>query len=223
MKLLVVEDTIPLLETLCSALREEGYIVDSAANGDEGLYLIQEHNYDGVILDIMLPGQSGLDILRKARSGKDQTPILLLTARDSVTDRIAGLDLGADDYVTKPFDLQELLARVRAICRRGRGERTTVIRISDVELDTAKRQASRAGSPIDLTSREYAIIETLIQMRGQSVSRNYLYEHLYSEDDSTLSNVLDVYICRLRSKFGKDFIKTQRGYGYIVDHQEVSV
>ncbi len=216
MKILLVEDTASLRNTIAEALREDGYLVETAADGAEAFRKIEISDYDAVILDIVLPDYDGFTILRSMRES-NQTPVIVLTARDAVNDRIKGLDLGADDYLTKPFDLNELLARLRAVTRRGYGDRLPTIQIGKTCLNTATRIATYDGVQVDLTTLEYSILESLVRQRGEIVSRNFLYDHLYTEDESTLSNVLDVYIYRLRSKFGKDFIKTKRGYGYIIE------
>ncbi len=216
MKILLVEDTAALRETISEALNEEGYLVEIAADGSEAFRKIEITDYDAVILDIVLPDYDGFTILRTIRESQ-QTPVILLTARDAINDRVKGLDLGADDYLTKPFDLSELLARLRAVTRRGYGDRSPKIEVGEVVVDTAKRNAQRNGEKIELTTLEYSILETLVRQRGVVVSRAYLYDHLYTEDENTLSNVLDVYIYRLRAKLGKDFIRTRRGYGYIIE------
>lgn len=215
-KLLVVEDTASLRATLMESLREEGFAVDGAADGTEALYKVENWDYDAVILDVMLPGLDGFTVLERLREKKD-TPVLMLTARDALADRVRGLDRGADDYLTKPFDLIELHARVRAITRRGRGAARPRIEVGGVVVDTVRREVRREGVVVEMTEREYAIVEALVLNRGRPVSRAFLYEHLYAEDDDTLSNILDVYICRLRAKLGKDFIRTRRGFGYVVD------
>ena len=216
MKALLVEDAAILRTTIEEALNEEGYAVETAANGAEAFRKLEVFEYDVVILDIVLPDYDGFTILKSIRES-NQTPIIVLTARDMVADRVKGLDLGADDYLTKPFNLEELLARIRAVARRGYGNRSPVIVAGNVSLDTVKRTASMDGAKVDLTTLEYAILESLVRQRGEVVSRTFLYDHLYTEDENTLSNVLDVYIYRLRSKLGKDFIRTRRGYGYIID------
>ncbi len=216
MKALLVEDTMMLRKTIREALTEEGYAVEVAVDGKEAIEKVEVSDYDIIILDVMLPGLDGFSALKAIRK-VGQTPVIMLTARDAISDRVKGLDLGADDYLTKPFDLDELMARLRAIARRRGGDRSPHLEVGKVSLDTAARKAFLKGEEINLTSREYVILETLIRQRNQVVSRAFLYEHLYVEDETTLSNVLDVYIWRLRSKLGKDFIKTRRGFGYIVE------
>jgi two-component system, OmpR family, response regulator len=216
MRLLVVEDEPDLLGSLMKALREDGYAADSAADGEEGLFKAEGCDYDAIVLDVMLPGIDGWELLRRLRQTK-QTPVLMLTARDAVRDRVRGLDTGADDYVVKPFDLAELLARLRALIRRAASQAQSAIKIGEVLIDTIARTVSRKGKPVILTAREYALVEFLALHRGKVVSRTMLYEHLFDENDSTLSNLLDVHVSNVRKKLGHDFITTRRGHGYSVD------
>ncbi|MGN6554739.1 MAG: response regulator transcription factor [Verrucomicrobiota bacterium] len=216
MRLLIVEDEPDLLSSLAQALREEGYAVDTAADGEDGLYKAESWNYDAIVLDVMLPKLDGWGILQKLRQEK-KTPVLMLTARDQTRDRVRGLDSGADDYLIKPFDLSELLARVRALIRRSAGQTRNVIEIGKVVVDTAARTLSHAGQPVTLTAREYALVEFLALHRGEVVSRTTLYEHLFDEDDSTLSNLLDVHVSNIRKKLGAEFITTRRGHGYCIE------
>jgi two-component system OmpR family response regulator len=216
MRLLIVEDEPDLLSSLAQALREEGYAVDTAADGEEGFYKAESWNYDAIILDVMLPRLDGWGVLQKLRQTKN-TPVLMLTARDQTRDRVRGLDTGADDYLIKPFDLSELLARVRALIRRSAGQTRNVIELGGIILDTAARLVSRHGVPVILTAREYALVEYLALHRGEVVSRTALYEHLFDEDDSTLSNLLDVHVSNIRKKLGPDFITTRRGHGYSIE------
>jgi len=216
MRLLIVEDEPDLLSSLAQALREEGYAVDTAADGEEGFYKAESWDYDAIILDVMLPRLDGWGVLQKLRRTK-KTPVLMLTARDQTRDRVRGLDTGADDYLIKPFDLSELLARVRALIRRSAGQTRNVIDLGDVTLDTAGRLVSQHGVPVILTAREYALVEYLALHRGEVISRTALYEHLFDEDDSTLSNLLDVHVSNIRKKLGPDFITTRRGHGYCVE------
>ena len=214
MKVLLVEDEADLRATLAESLREQNYAIDTAADGEEGLYRALETDYDAIILDVMLPRIDGWEILRRLRM-KKTTPVLLLTARRALQDRVHGLDLGADDYLTKPFDLREVHARLRALIRRSKGAATARIALpGDVEIDTARRELLLKGVPVDLTAREYSLIEYLAFRRGEVVSRGDLYEHLFSEDDETFSNLLEVHVCNIRKKLGKDFIQTRRGHGY---------
>jgi two-component system OmpR family response regulator len=213
MKVLVVEDEPDLLRSLGQALREEGYAVDTAADGADGLFKAESWEYDAVVLDIMLPRLDGWQVLERLRKTK-RTPVLLLTARDQVRDRVRGLDSGADDYLAKPFDLDELLARLRALIRRTGSQTRSSIEVDDVVIDTAARTISRAGETVPLTAREYALVEYLALHRGELVTRTQLYEHLFDENDGTLSNLLDVHVSNIRKKLGHDFIVTRRGHGY---------
>ncbi len=216
MRLLVVEDEADLRAGLEQALREEGYAVDGAADGEDGLYKAETWDYDAIVLDVMLPKLDGWQILARLRKLK-KIPVLLLTARDGVRDRVRGLDLGADDYLAKPFDLAELLARVRALIRRSANAPNPVLTIGTVAIDTAARTVSLDGASVTLTAREYALIEFLAFQRGKVVSRTDLYNHLFSEEDDSLSNLLDVHVCNVRKKLGKDFIQTRRGHGYVIE------
>jgi two-component system OmpR family response regulator len=216
MRLLVVEDEADLRAGLEQALREEGYAVDAAADGEDGLYKAETWEYDAIVLDVMLPGLDGWQILERLRKLK-KIPVLMLTARDSVPDRVRGLDLGADDYLAKPFDLTELLARVRALIRRSANAPNPVLAVGPVDIDTAARVVSLDRKPVTLTAREYALIEFLAFQRGKVVSRTELYNHLFSEEDNSFSNLLDVHVCNVRKKIGKDFIQTRRGHGYVIE------
>ncbi len=213
MRVLVIEDEPDLLEALVQALRESGYAVDEASDGREGLFKAAGTDYDAIVLDLMLPGMSGWDLLRELRKSKS-TPVLILTARDTLPDRVRGLDAGADDYLTKPFELTELQARLRALIRRGAGQATTVIAIGDVTVNTAERTVRKGGQVVALTPTEYALVELLALHKGKLVSRTMIYEHLFDEDSDTLSNLVDVHIANVRKKLGKDFIATRRGEGY---------
>jgi two-component system, OmpR family, response regulator len=216
MRLLVVEDEEDLRRGLEQALREEGYAVDGAGDGTDALYKAETWDYDAIVLDIMLPGLDGLEILRRVRKTKT-VPVLLLTARDGVGDRVRGLDLGADDYLVKPFDLQELLARIRALIRRSTGAPDPVLTFGPVSVNTVARTVTVDGKAVELTAREYALLEYLARRRGAVVSRTELYDHLFAEEDESYSNLLDVHVCNLRKKLGKDFIETRRGHGYVVE------
>src|SRR6266404_2992308 len=216
MRILVVEDEPRLLRSLGKALKEEGYAVDTAEDGEEGLYKAESWDYDAVVLDVMLPKIDGWALLQKLRKSK-KTPVLMLTARDASRDRVRGLDTGADDYVVKPFDLPEVFARLRALIRRAAGQTRNRIEIGDVVIDTAARTVNRAGAPVTLTAREYTLLEFLALHRPEVVTRTALYEHLFDEDDSTLSNLLDVHVSNLRKKLGAEFITTRRGHGYCID------
>jgi len=216
MRILVVEDEPDLLASLARALREEGYAVDTASNGGDGLFNAEGTDYDAIVLDVMVPGMDGWEILKRLRKTK-KTPVLMLTARDQLRDRVRGLDAGADDYLVKPFDLAEVFARLRAIIRRSANQTTNVIEIGGVTIDTAARNVFHTGKPVELTAREYALVEFLALHRGEVVTRTQLYEHLFDEDDSTLSNLLDVHVSNVRKKLGAEFITTRRGHGYCIE------
>jgi two-component system OmpR family response regulator len=216
MRVLVVEDEPDLLSSLAQALREEGYAVDTAHEGEDGFFKAANWDYDAVVLDVMLPKLDGWEILKRLRETK-KTPVLMLTARDRSTDRVRGLDTGADDYVVKPFDLPELLARLRALIRRSANQTHARIEIGPVVIDTAARKVARSGEPVVLTAREYALVEYLALHCGEVVTRTTLYEHLFDENDSTLSNLLDVHVSNIRKKLGQEFIVTRRGHGYCIE------
>jgi DNA-binding response OmpR family regulator len=223
MRLLVVEDYGPLRESLARGLKDAGYAVDATGEGAEGLWYAENHPYDAIILDVMLPGLSGLQLLRKLREAGNATHVLILTARDAIADRVAGLDLGADDYLVKPFAFDELLARLRAMVRRQYDRVDPVIRIDDLEVDTRARRARRAGQELTLSPREYALLEYLAHRAGHIVSRTELWDHAYDEAAEPSSNVLDVHISHLRRKIddGHDrkLIHTRRGQGYVLGTQ----
>lgn len=215
MRILVVEDETDLRTSLAMALREQGYAVDVSEDGEDGLWRATSVDYDAIVLDVMLPRLDGWTVLHRLRGSK-KTPVLMLTARDTTRDRVRGLDTGADDYVVKPFDLDELFARLRALIRRAAGQTRNVVEIGDVVIDTGARRAARNGVEIALTPREYALLEFLAIHRGEVITRTVLYEHLFDEDDDTLSNLLDVHVSNLRKKLGADFITTRRGQGYCI-------
>jgi two-component system OmpR family response regulator len=215
MRILVVEDEPDLLSVVMQALREEGYAVDGASDGREGLFKASSADYDALVLDLMLPLMDGWSLLRELRKTK-KTPVLLLTARDALPDRVRGLDAGADDYLTKPFELPELLARLRALIRRSAGAASSQITLGEIILDTNTRTASKAGEAIALTPREYALVEVLALHKGKLVTRSMIYDHLFDEDDDTLSNLVDVHVSNVRRKLGKEFITTRRGEGYFI-------
>jgi two-component system OmpR family response regulator len=216
-RILVVEDEPELLAVISRALEEQGYAVDSAADGEEGLFRATSWEYDAVVLDLMLPKVDGWQVLATIRREK-KTPVLILTARDAVPDRVRGLDEGADDYLVKPFELAELFARLRALIRRAAGQAAATIEIGDVVIDPRSRTVSRAGESVGLTAREYALVELLALRRGEVVSRTQMYDHLFDENDDTLSNLLDVHVSNVRRKLGKDFIVTRRGMGYAIEN-----
>lgn len=213
MRLLLIEDEPDLRGGLALALRRAGYSVDEAGDGEEGLFKAQETDYDAIVLDVMLPRLDGWEVLARLRERKP-TPVLMLTARDRTADRVRGFDTGADDYLVKPFDLDELLARLRALIRRSAGQASPVLSLGDVRLDTRTRTVSRSGETVPLTAREYSVLEYLALHRGRVVSRTMLYDHLYDESGDTLSNLMDVLIYNLRTKLGRDLIETRRGHGY---------
>lgn len=220
MRVLVVEDYDPLRKAVGQALREVGYAVDASADGEEGLWYARSNDYDAIVLDIMLPGVDGLTIVSRLRKAGRTAPVLLLTAKDTVEDRVAGLDQGADDYLVKPFALAELLARVRALVRRRYDAKDPVLRVADLEIDTAKRTVRRAGEDVPLTPREYALLECLALRAGAVVSRTDIWEHLYEFDATAGSNVVDVYVGYLRKKIERPdrprLIHTRRGQGYML-------
>lgn len=216
MRVLVVEDEPDLLGSLLQAVREDGYAADGADDGEEGLYKAESYDYDAILLDVMLPGLDGWEVLRRLRKTK-KTPVLMLTARDAVRDRVKGLDTGADDYLVKPFDVDELLARLRALIRRSASEAQPRLEIGEVLIDMAARTVTLGGELVTLTAREYALLEFLALHRGKLVTRTMLYEHLFDENDNTLSNLLDVHVSNLRKKLGHEFITTRRGHGYSID------
>lgn len=216
MRVLVVEDEPDLQNLLARALRGQGYAVDTAVDGEQGLYKAQIWDYDAIVLDWMLPKRDGISLLKELRR-KKKTPVLLLTAKDATDDRVAGLDSGADDYLVKPFEIKELLARLRAIIRRSSGLTSNIIEIGDIQIDTGAQTVSQHGKPITLTAREYALVELLALRRGKLVTRQVLYDHLFDENDDTLSNLIEVHVSNIRKKLGKDFISTRRGAGYMLD------
>lgn len=220
MKILVVEDEGPAAAFLQRGLSEEGFAVDVAADGQTADQMIRVYDYDAVLLDVMLPGVSGFDLCKQWRQEGLHAPILFLTARDDIADRIRGLDLGGDDYLVKPFAFEELLARVRALLRRGQSPPVDVeIRIGELIIDTNRREVKRGGQSVPLTMREYQLLEYLARNAGKLVSRSALWEHVWESHSVPDSNVVDVYIRYLRNKLGRnpDLIKTVRGGGYILE------
>jgi DNA-binding response OmpR family regulator len=220
MKLLLVEDHKPLARAVKQGLEEEGFAVDLAADGEEGDYKARTSSYDLIILDLMLPKIDGLTLLQNWRKNSISTHVLILTAKGELADKVRGLDLGADDYLTKPFEIDELLARVRALIRRKHDVKDPILRIHDLEIDTAARTVRRGGQRIHLTPREYALLEYLAFHQGKVVTRPMIWEHLYDEEDENTSNVVDVYIRYLRNKidrgFEKPLILTRWGEGYML-------
>jgi DNA-binding response OmpR family regulator len=224
MRALVVEDYAVLRESLAKGLRDCGYAVDETGEGREGLWYAENHPYDVIVLDLMLPGMGGLEMLEKLRGAGNTTPVLVLTARDAIADRVAGLDLGADDYMVKPFAFDELVARLRALVRRRYAQLDPVVRVADLEIDTRARRVRRAGQIVALSAREYALLEYLAHRVGHIVSRAELWDHAYDEAAEANSNVLDVHISHLRRKIddghATKLIHTRRGQGYVFGTEE---
>lgn len=221
MRVLVVEDSVPLRQPVVKALRASGYAVDATGDGAEGWQLTQDHDYDVAILDIMLPGMDGREILRRMRAAGNETPVLFLTAKDAIEDRVAGLRLGADDYLTKSFAIEELLARVEALGRRKYARRSPLLVVGDLELDQAAKTVYRGGRNINLTPQLFALLEYLLLRKGQVVSRTEIEEHIYDELVSPMSNVVDTAVCALRraitlSDQSAPVIHTRRGMGYVI-------
>jgi two-component system OmpR family response regulator len=218
MRVLVVEDEVKMGGLLKRGLEEEGYAVDVAQTGSEAVWLGTENPYDAIVLDVMLPDVDGFSVCRKLRAAGRWAPILMLTARDAVPDRIDGLDAGADDYLTKPFSFSELFARIRALLRRGARERPAVLRVGDLALDPATKRVMREGEPIDLTPKEFALLEYFMRHPGEVLTRTRLIEHVWDFAYEGDSNVVDVYVRYLRQKvdrpFGRDSLETVRGAGY---------
>jgi len=224
MRVLLVEDHKPLSRALRQGLEEENFAVDLAEDGEEADVKARSTDYDVIILDLMLPKIDGLTLLQRWRKGGLKTHVLVLTARGTVEDKVKGLDCGADDYLTKPFELEELLARLRALIRREHHVKDPVLRIHDLEIDTAGRNVKRGGTSIPLTPREYALLEFLAFHRGKVATRSMIWEHLYDEQDESTSNVVDVYIRYLRNKIDKGYdpplILTRWGEGYMMRGEE---
>ena len=224
MRVLVVEDDQRLAAVLRQGLKEQGYGVDVAAHATEGFDMALASEYDAILLDVMLPGRSGLDVLSDLRARGVQSPILVLSARSAVQDRIRGLDLGADDYLRQPFEFRELLARLRAITRRPAVEPQTTLRLGDLEMDVARRGVSRAGRPIDLTTKEFALLEYFLRKKGLLLTRSMILAHVWDFDYDGGSNLVEVYINYLRRKTEQDgrprLIHTVRGAGYVLKEAE---
>lgn len=220
MKVLVVEDFQLLRDSLAQGLREAGYAVDATGDGEEGLWYATTGAYDVIVLDLLLPKLDGLSVLNRLREQGCASHVLILTARDGAEDRVRGLDAGADDYLVKPFVFDELLARVRALVRRRYDAKSPVIRVGDMEIDTLERVARRGGKRIELSNREYAMLELLASRAGQVVTRSDIWEHVYEFDSAADSNVVDVFIGHLRRKLEQEglprLIQTRRGHGYVL-------
>ena len=218
MRVLVVEDELRMASLIRRGLVNEGVGADMAPNGEDALWMAQAHEYDAIVLDVMLPGLNGFETCRRLRGAGVWTPVLMLTARDSVEDRVAGLDSGADDYLVKPFAFAELLARLRALVRRGETARPAVLEVGDLRLDPATREVSRGSSPIHLSAKEFALLEIFMRRPGEVLSRLHLLEHAWDFAYDNRSNVVDVYVRRLRRKIDKPFacasLETIRGAGY---------
>ncbi len=227
MRILIVEDNRPLVRALRQGLEEEGYAVDVAFDGDEADFKAMATHYDAIVLDLMLPKRDGTALLRKWRAAGMESHILILTARDGLSDKVRGLDLGGDDYLTKPFELEELLARLRALIRRKHQTKSPVLRVHDLTIDTASHAVKRGDTPIYLTPREYSLLEFLAFHQGQVVTRSKIWHHLYDEHDESTSNVVDVYIRYLRNKIDKGYslplILTCWGTGYMLRGDESAV
>ena len=218
MRVLLIEDDRKAAKLLTKGLQEEGFVVDVAATGEDGEVQATVNDYDVILLDWLLPGKDGVTVCRELRAHQVSTPILMLTARDGLADRVNGLTVGADDYLTKPFAFAELLARIRALLRRSRFTQPTVIRVADLTIDLATRRVTRGGALVSLTAREYAILETLARSEGQIVSRTRLVERVWNEASEVLDNLVDAHVSHLRKKVDRGstvpLIHTVRGFGY---------
>jgi two-component system copper resistance phosphate regulon response regulator CusR len=220
MRILLVEDDSRIVRFVSQALREQAYAVDATADGEDALFKASVNDYDAVILDVMIPGRDGFEVCRELRASGSRVPIIMLTARDAVPDRVEGLDSGADDYLTKPFEVAELLARLRALLRRGHVVRPALVTTADLRIDTRAHAVTRAGRRIELTAKEYALLEYLARERGRVLTRAEIAEHVWDENFDPLSNLIDVNINRLRRKiddgFAAPLIHTRRGEGYML-------
>ena len=220
MRILVVEDEAGVRENVSALLKSEGYAVDATSTATDGTFMLSENDYDAVVLDIILPDGSGFDVLREFRKTGKAVPVLILSALAGVEDRVSGLDIGADDYLVKPFESAELLARIRALVRRRYQQPDPVIRVADLALNTRTREVTRGSRNIELKPKEYAVLEILARNAGAPVTRTMLWEHLYDWDYDGMSNTVDVYVSRLRAKIDlteeKTLIHTVRGVGYIL-------
>ena len=223
MRILLVEDEEKVSRFVVRGLAAEGFAVDAAADGDGGLELATTYNYDLIVLDLMLPGLSGTEVLRRIRRADHRVPILMLTARDAVADKVQHLEAGADDYLTKPFAFAELMARVKALLRRGSVERPNVLRVADLEVDRLSQQVRRAGQRIELTAKEYALLEYLAANAGRVLSRTMIIDHVWDQSFDGATNIVDVYVRHLRSKVDEGhnskLIRTVRGVGYKISDE----
>jgi DNA-binding response OmpR family regulator len=224
MRVLLVEDSPHLQKSIGKALQKSGYVIDTSGDGENGLWLAESNDYDAIILDIMLPRLDGLTLLRRLRKKGRQTPILMLTARDTVGDRVEGLQTGADDYLIKPFALEELLARVQALCRRQYDSKTNQVVVAGLKINLTAHAATLDGQPLDLTAREYRLLEYLALRRGHIVTRSDIESHVYDESTDLMSNAVDSAVCTLRKKLeaagGPHLIHTKRGLGYVLKEPE---
>jgi heavy metal response regulator len=226
MRLLLVEDEKKVASHIKKGLEGEGYAVDVINNGEDAYSMVKTYDYDLVILDVMLPGKNGAQVLKELRENKYYTPVIFLTAKNSTEEKILGLDLGADDYLTKPFEFEELCARIRAILRRHESIKSTMLTVADLELNPVTHEVKRAGQKIDLTQKEYALLEYLLYNQGKILTRTMIVEHVWDQDFDSFTNVVDVYINHLRSKidqpFDKKLLHTARGFGYVLREQDAS-
>lgn len=227
MRILVAEDERDMNRIICRKLKAEGYGVDSCFDGGEALDYINMTSYDLILLDIMMPVKNGYEVLKEIRKNGNKTPVLFLTAKDAVEDKVNGLNLGADDYIVKPFHFEELMARIRAVIRRNYGETTNILKIADLTLNTASHSVQRGGKDIELSAKEFAILEYMMQNKGIVLTREKLEEHIWNYDYQGASNMIDVYIRYIRLKVDKDFetklIHTVRGVGYVLKEKEKGV
>jgi two-component system, OmpR family, copper resistance phosphate regulon response regulator CusR len=223
MRLLVIEDEEKVARFIIKGLTAERFAVDVAANGSSGLELAQTYSYDLIILDLMLPGLNGTEVLRLIRQQNEQVPVLVLTARDALTDKVRHFEIGADDYLTKPFAFAELLVRIKALLRRGAVNRANVLRIADLEMDRLAQQVKRCGQRIELTAKEYALLEYLLLNAGRVVSRTMIIEHVWDQSFDGATNIVDVYVRHLRNKVDdpheRKLIRTVRGAGYVISDE----
>ncbi len=217
MRLLLVEDEPDLRRSLARSLSDARFAVDESGDGDDGLYRALEIDYDAIVLDLMLPRRSGEAVLEGIRRAGRTTPVLLLTARDTIADRVGGLNHGADDYLTKPFVIEELVARLRALIRRAQQHPSPVVTIQSLRIDVVRRRVYRDDVEVALTGREFGILEQLVRHRGRILSRTALSEHLYNDASEVMSNAIDVHVAAIRRKLGATLIETRRGQGYLID------